>query len=170
MTPGEFDRLAENPDLEVLCLAVHDETGDMEAEVGSDALTRPQLTVYCVEVFFGLTCNGGFESLFNGAYRWTVPHAVEALRRVGLDQYASTLEAAIAHLFPEGVPSDKDVYDDAVESIYDAFEESELADRFEDPFEVHEGPFWARYSADEAEFRQKLHAYIVTNRDGFTVA
>ena len=170
MTPAEFDKLVQNSDREVLCHAVHDETGDIEAEAGPDALTPPQLTAYCVEVFFGLTCNGGFQSLFNGAYQWTVPHTVQALRRVDLNHYASTLENAIARLFPEGIPSDKGVYDDAVESIYDAFEESELADRFEDPFEVHEEPFWDHYNADESEFRQKLHAYIVANREGFTEA
>lgn len=168
MTPAEFDRLAQNPNREILCHAVHSETGLIEAKAGPDVLTSPQLTAYCVEVFFGLTCNGGFQSLFDGAYRWTVPHAVRALQRVGLEHYASILERAIERLFPEGIPSDGSLYEDAIEKIYETFDESELADRFEDPFEVHEEPFWTRYNADETEFRKKLYAYIVANRGGFT--
>jgi hypothetical protein len=109
-------------------------------------------------------------TLFNGTYQWSVLHAGQALRLVSLEDYARTLDVAIARLSPQGIPIDESVYDDAVENLYDPFEESDLAEEFDDPFEVHEESFWTRYNTDETEFRHKLHAYIVANRSGFTEA
>jgi len=167
MTKEKFDRLRGIEDKELVCHVIHSDSGDIEAERGEESLTEGQLTAYCVEVFFGLTCNGGYQSLVNGAYEWTVPHSAASLRRVGLSDYADDFDDAIKNWFPTGIPDDPDAYCDRIDQLYEDFEDSPDAKNFSDPFEVYEDGFWKRYQKDETEFRRLLHAYIVANEDAF---
>jgi len=167
MTPDKFTALSADADLERLCHAVHDETGTTHAVSGEQSLSVPQVTAYCAEVFFGLTLNGGFQSLFAGAYQWTVPHTASSLRAVGLSEFADVMDNAVSNLFPNGIPTDEDEYDSAIDKLYDEFDESPLADQFEDPFEIHETRFWEVYQQDEIRFRTNIHRYLLENQYGF---
>ena len=167
MTPDTFATLSAEPDLERLCHAVHDETGTTHAVSGEQSLTLPQVTAYCAEVFFGLTLNGGFQSLFAGAYQWTVPHAASSLRTVGLDDFADVMDNAVSNLFPNGIPTDDDEYDSAIDTLCDEFDQSALAEQFDDPFEVHETRFWELYQQDKSRFRMQIHRYILEHPNGF---
>lgn len=169
MTPEAFTTLSPDSNLERLCHAVHGESGVAHAVSGANSLSAPQLTAYCVEVFFGLTLNGGFQSLFNGAYQWTVPHSANALRTVNLPEFADVMDNAVQKLFPDGVPSSAAEYDSVIERLYDDFDESELVDDYEDPFEIYEDRFWNLYHQDEHKFRLMLHKFICDNQAGFVV-
>lgn len=158
MTASQFEKLRVSRDKELVTHVVHDEVGDIQEERGTSAQTEGQLTVYCVETFFGLTCNGGFQSVFYGEYGWILPFLSASLRRAELEHYAGVFDAAVAALFPNGIPSDEDEYEDYMDKLYESAE---------DPFEAHEDEFWTRNNEDKVEFRTKLHAYVLSNQQEF---
>ena len=169
MNSREFEDLRIREDMEAFAHAIHDEAALIHERQGPKALTEGQLAVYCVETFFGLTCNGGFQSGFYGSYEWIVPHVSDALQRVGLVEYGITFDNAVSKFFPKRVPTDEDDYEQKIDDIYDEFEESDLSDEYEDPFEIHEAGFWDRYNEDKTEFRRALYHYILTNREEFVI-
>ena len=70
MLPYDFARLQDTPDQEALCHAVFDEANTKWQFEGRHAINAEQVTVICVETFFGEVLNGGFDQyLWNSSGR-----------------------------------------------------------------------------------------------------
>lgn len=167
MTPQQFDKLAADPNPEALCHAVHIETGDAIVDYYVDLRSNPRRIAYYVEVFFGLICNGGFDALFTGAYSWTVRYSADALRTVGLDQYATMMENVVKRVFPDGIPASDEEMHALTDQLWDDFEDSQEAEDYDDPFEICEAEFWELYRHSKSEFRIRLHSYILAHKEAF---
>lgn len=170
MTPQQFDKLAIDPDLEILCHAVHSETSDAIVEYYDDLSSNPRRIAYYVEVFFGLICNGGLDALFTGAYSWTVRYSADALRSVGLVEYATAMENVVKRVFPNGIPDSDEEIQSFTDQLWEDFEESPNAAEYDDPFEIYEAEFWELHSRSKSEFRKRLHAYICAHKVAFCTA
>ena len=155
-------------DQEDACLIIHDLNGGLCCEKGFKNVSQEVQTIYTVELFFGLTSNGGFQSFFFGAYQEVAPYIVDSLKRVKLFKYASIVEGAIYKLFPEGIPLCEDAYEQKIDEIYEQFEESELAEELDDPFEQYEEGFWELYDMDGKSFRPEMMSYILKHKQAFT--
>jgi hypothetical protein len=161
MLPYDFANHMNSSNKEVACHAVFDEIHTKWTFEGRDALNEAQLTVLCVETFFGEVCNGGFEQyLFNEAGR-NASLGPAALRRVGLPDYAELLEQVLARCVNKPEKNDFGISEDFFESP--EFDE----DKENEPLEDLEERFFEIYSANKAEFREKLFDYIVTNETAF---
>lgn len=167
MTPQQFDKLAADSEPEVLCHAVHVETGDAIVDYFGELRSNPRRIAYYVEVFFGLICNGGFDALFTGAYSWTVRYSADALRSVGLVEYATVMDNVVKRVFPDGIPDSDDEIQAITDQLWDDFEESPNAADYDDPFEIYEAEFWELHRRRQSEFRNRLHSYICAHKDAF---
>jgi hypothetical protein len=160
MLPYDFAKIRECPDKEAACHAVVDEAHTKWTFEGRDAINESQLTVICVETFFGEVCNGGLSQyLFNESGR-IASFGPEALRRVGLPQYAAILGDALQ--LCANAPEENEFG-----ILEDYFEPPESDDDSDGPLDDLDHRFFELYSADKSEFRDKLFRYIVEHETDF---
>jgi hypothetical protein len=162
MTPYDFNLLCSNKDTEAACHAVFDQAHDKWTEHGRASLTEGEITVLCVETFFGETCNGGlFQYLWNES-GMLAQYASAALRRVGLEKYAAIADQTLARCV---VTTEED--EDHPDKIITRHELPGEVNDDDEPFADLEGMFFALYFADKQEFRRKMLAYILSNESQF---
>lgn len=159
MNDYEFSKVCGYKDPERAIEIVFDEAHDKWTTEGRSGLTEGQLTVLAVETFFGEVLNGGFYQYFSNESGGLSLLAPNALRRVGLDAYATVLQPFLA-LFPDATPAeDTEVRQSQLDGIADRYDEEK--------FEKMEEPFWDLIKANKREFRTKLFDYIMANRSQF---
>jgi hypothetical protein len=161
MTPETFKRLRDTQDEELLSHVVCAEADDAFFSKGLRAVKASQLTVLCVETFFGEVCNGGLMQFIDNQSR-IARFAPEALDTVGLLTYSPLLREALGRC--TNSPEENDF--------------GELQDVWECPdSEHHDGPFhdlderfFELYFAEKAEFRHKLFAYLISHEAEFVAS
>src|SRR5262245_33922783 len=95
MTTAEFSKIKAASDKEAACHYIFNEASDIWPLGQPDTLTEGQITVICVETFFGEACNGGIVQYFdNIAGEWAF-RGVDSLQRAGLPAYADILKRAL---------------------------------------------------------------------------
>jgi hypothetical protein len=162
MLPYDFAKLRESSDKQAVCHAVFDEAHTKWTDEGRGAINEAQLTVLCVETFFGEVCNGGFaQYLFNESGR-NAGFGPDALRRVGLPQYALVLEDVLKRCKNSPEHNDFGIAEDFFEA------EAEWEDDDDDgPLGDLDDRFFALYFANKKEFREKLFQFILDHEADF---
>ncbi|HUG71451.1 MAG TPA: DUF4375 domain-containing protein [Pirellulaceae bacterium] len=162
MLPYDFAKIRECPNKEAACHAVFDEAHTKWTFEGRNAINESQLTVMCVETYFGEVCNGGIDQyLFNESGR-NASFGPEALRRVGLSKYAVILEEALTRC--TNTPEENDF------GVMEDFFEPPESDEDDGPLGDLNERFFALYFENKTEFRDKLLRYIVDNEPDFVSA
>ena len=160
MLPYDFAKIRECPDKEAACHAVFDEAHTKWTFEGRNAINESQLTVMCVETYFGEVCNGGLDQyLFNESGR-NASFGPEALRRVHLPKYAAILEEALNRC--TNTPEENEFG-----IMEDFFEPPDSDDDDDGPLGDLDQRFFKLYFANKTEFRDKLFQYIVDNEPDF---
>lgn len=163
MTPYDFSRLMSSEDSEAICHGVFDQAHDKWTQDGRAALTEGELTVLCVEAFFGETLNGGLEQYLFNESGLLAQFGCASLRRVELDKYAVILNKTLARCT---TTTEED--EDYADKIVTRHEPPETDDE-DGPFSDLEEEFFALYFADKEEFRRHLESYIRNNEDQFVL-
>ena len=160
MTPYDFSKLQDEPDLERAIGIVFDEAHDKWAdERSAECLTEGQITVLVVETYFGEVMNGEHYQYFSNESGGLANFAPAVLRRVGLDEFVPVVEAFIA-LFPDNrVPEDAGERQQTLDRIADEYD-----DEF---FERLESQFFELCPGGYDFYRKKLFAYILSHEDQF---
>jgi Domain of unknown function (DUF4375) len=161
MLPYDFAKLRDCPDKEAACHAVFYEAHNKWSFEGRREINESQLTVLCVETFFGEVCNGGLDQyLWNSSGR-IASFGPDALRRVGLPDYSGILEEALrrcANSLKENEFGERE----------DFFEPPAWDDDDDDgPLEDLDDRFFDLYNANKTEFREKLFRFIMDNEPDF---
>jgi hypothetical protein len=117
--------------------------------------------VLCVETFFGAMCDGGITTWFDWCHARLAPFVPDALRAVGLPEFAVCAERALAVHIDAPYPSIVVDWDPILERIRD----SQLDEDFEPKYDPIETEFFGLYHAEPARFRTALHAYILKHFD-----
>ena len=144
--------------------AVHTVTSDASRkwrEHGKASLTEGQITVLCVEWFFGEVCNGGIDQyLFNQSGRMA-SEGPGALERVQLHEYANILRSALSRCdnHPDNSENDfgerEDYYSPDPELLgVHALDDLDRA-------------FFTLYHSNQREFRDRLYEYILAHEEDF---
>jgi hypothetical protein len=163
MTVAEFSRIKAATNKEAACHCIFDKASDIWQLEDPDTLTEGQITVICVETFFGEVCNGGIvQYLDNIAGEWAF-RGVDSLQRVGLPAYADILKRALHLHHPAPIPTDRKTWLLELEALRD----THLSDSFEDDYDSYDREFFALYHRNRTEFRDRLFSYIVQNEDEF---
>jgi hypothetical protein len=163
MLPYDFFKIRDCGDKEAACHAVFDEAHSKWTVEGRGAINESQLTVMCVETFFGEVCNGGLDQyLFNESGR-NASFGPAALRRVGLPNYAEILEEALARC--TNTPEENEF--GIMEDFFEPTESDDSDDDDDDPLGDLDDRYFELYFANKTEFRDKLFQYIVDNEDDF---
>jgi hypothetical protein len=114
--------------------------------------------VLCVETFFGAMCDGGVVTWFDWDHGRLAHLVPDALRAVGLPEFASCADKALDVHFPPPYPGTIQAWAEAIEQIRDA----QLEDDFDKSvYDAVEEEFFALYHADNTYFRNKLHRYVL---------
>jgi len=162
MLPYDFAKIRNCADKERACHAVFDEAHTKWTFEGRDAINESQLTVMCVETYFGEVCNGGLDQyLFNESGR-NASFGPEALRRVGLPKYAEILEEALARCTNTPAKNDLGIMEDFFEPPG-----SDDGDDDDGPLGDLDNRFFELYFANKSEFRENLFRYILDNEADF---
>jgi hypothetical protein len=161
MLSYDFARLRDTPDKEALCHAVFDEAHSKWTLDGLTALNLEQITVICVETFFGEVLNGGLEQFLSNESGRLASHGPAALRRVGLPEYGDILEQVLARCTNTPAVNDHGIQEDFFESP--EHDDDDAAD----PLQDLDDRFFEFYFANKLEFREKLFEYIVANEAAF---
>jgi hypothetical protein len=153
-------RQAQSP--EAACHLVCDATDDAFYFGNPDDITGWIRDVLCVETFFGSMCDGGVVTWFDWDHGRLAHLVPEALRAVGLPEFAYFADKALAVHFPPPYPATIQGWDEAIEKIRDA----QLEDDFDESvYDAVEKEFFALYHADNTFFRSKLHGYVLAQFD-----
>lgn len=163
MLPYDFARLRDTPDKEALCHAVFDETHTKWTFAGLAALNAEQMTVMCVETFFGEVLNGGLEQYLSNESGRLASHGPAALRRVGLPEYGDILEQVLARCTNKPAVNDHGIPED----FFEVPEHDDDVDDTADPLQDLDDRFFEFYFANKLEYREKLFEYIVANEAAF---
>lgn len=151
-------RQARSP--EAACHLFFDATEDAFYCGNPDDITGWIRDVLCVETYFGAMCDGGVFTWFEWNHGRLAHLVPDALRAVGLPEFAPGAEKALAVHFPPPYPATIQEWCEAIEHIRDA----QLEDDFDESvYDAAEKEFFALYHADNAHFRTKLHAYVLAH-------
>lgn len=161
MLPYDFAKLRNSANKERACHAVFNEAHTKWSSEGGDTINESQRTVMCVETYFGEVCNGGLDQyLFNESGR-IASYGPEALRRVGLPQYAAILEEALSRSKNSPQMNEFGIMEDFFEpSVADDDDEDGSLDDLNDRF-------FELYFANKTEFRDKLFQFILDHEVDF---
>jgi hypothetical protein len=145
--------------MEAACHPVFDEATKRLAVAGRGALTEGQITVVCVETFFGEVCNGGLQQyLINQSP--TASACANALRRVGLAAYAEIIEQTLQ------ICTNRPALNEFGELEDDFWlPDFETDDDF--PLKELDTRFFEFYFAEEDEFRRHLFQYVIDHESEF---
>jgi|GEM_PF-2487766 len=157
-TQKQAIRQARSP--EAACHVVYDATDDAFYSGDPDDITGWMRDVLCVETFFGAMCDGGVVTWFDWDHGRVAHLVPDALRAVGLPEFASGADKALAVHFPPPYPATIQGWSEAIEQIRDA----QLEDDFDESvYDAIEQEFFALYHADSSYFRTKLHGYVLAH-------
>lgn len=149
-------RQARSP--EAACHVVYDASDDVFYFGNADDITGWIRDVLCVETFFGAMCDGGLVTWFDWDHGRLAHLVPDALRAVGLPEFAPCAEKALAVHAAPPYPSTIQGWAGVIEQIRDA----QLEDDFdESAYEAAEKEFFALYHADSKHFRNRLHGYVL---------
>ncbi len=149
-------RQARSP--EAACHLVYHATDDAFYFGDPDDITGWIRDVLCVETFFGAMCDGGVVTWFDWDHGRLAHLVPDALRAVGLPEFASGADKALAVHFPPPYPATIQEWSEAIEHIRDA----QLEDGFDESvYDSIEQEFFALYHADKTRFRTQLHRYVL---------
>jgi len=162
MTTYDFSLLRSRNDAEAVCDAVFGQAHDKWTEHGRALLTEGEITVLCVETFFGETCNGGLWQYLWNESGILAQYASAALRRVGLDKFGTIADQTLARCV---VTTEED--EDHPDRIITRYELPGEITSDDEPFADLEEKFFALYFSDKSEFRRKMLAYILNNEEQF---
>lgn len=115
-------------------LQITDVIYDKEAELGYDALTDAEKTVFCVDGLLREMENGGFVQFFHHEVGAHAEDTLEALERIKAKETYTLLDRLVAFFDDRHVPQDEDERIsrfDQIESEY-ADDIAEIDDRFYD--------------------------------------
>ena len=162
MLPYDFAKIRISTNKEAACHAVFDEAHIKWIFAGRNAINDSQLTVLCVETFFGEVCNGGLDQYLGNESGRNASFGSEALRRVGLPKYAEILEDALTRCTNTPLENEFGIMEDF-------FEPSESDGNGDDdgPLGDLDNRFAELYFANKTEFRDKLFQFILDNEDDF---
>jgi len=159
-TQKQAIRQARSP--EAACHVVYHATDDAFYLGEPDDISGWIRDVLCVETFFGAMCDGGVDTWFDWDHGRLAHLVPDALRAVGLPEFASCADKALAIHFAPPYPSTVHGWDEAIEQIRDA----QLEDDFDEAaYDEIEKEFFALYHADSTHFRTKLYSYILAHLD-----
>jgi hypothetical protein len=161
MLPYEFAELRTRADEQAACHAIFDEAHTSWSYTGRGSINSSQLTVMCVETFFGEVLNGGIEQYLTNESGRNASFGPDALRRVGLSAYAAILDEALKSCI--NTPEENDFGD--VEDFYEP--PPACDDDADDPFGDFDHRIYELYNANPAKFREKLFQFIMENEDDF---
>ncbi|OYW76562.1 MAG: hypothetical protein B7Z37_08180 [Verrucomicrobia bacterium 12-59-8] len=149
-------RYARTP--EVACHLVYHATDDAFNSRYPDDITGWIRDVLCVETYFGAMCDGGVVTWFDWDHGRLAHLVPDALRAVGLPEFAPGAEKALEIHLPPPYPATIQGWSAAIEQIRDA----QLEDDFDaSAYDAIEQEFFALYHADKTYFRTKLHRYVL---------
>ncbi|WP_397385635.1 DUF4375 domain-containing protein [Prosthecobacter sp.] len=149
-------RQAQSP--EAACHLVCDVADDAFFSGNPDDITGWIRDVLCVETYFGAMCDGGVVTWFDWDHGRLAHLVPDALRAVGLPEFAPGAEKALAVHFPPPYPATIQEWSETIEKIRDA----QLEDDFhKSVYDAIEQEFFALYFADKTSFRTKLHGYVL---------
>ncbi len=163
MKKEQFERAKSSPDKGVLVHLVCNEADALFYSDNPDGLSTAQCTVLSVETFFGAVCDGGMAAWFDLDHGQLAHRCPEALRRVGLEEYAALAEETLRFHHAEALPTTCAGWEPHLHRIRGRHEE-------EDPAEVYtafDTRFFALFQGNPAEFRERLFGYIVEHESEF---
>lgn len=122
-----------------------------------DEITGWIRDVLCVETFFGAMCDGGVDTWFDWDHGRLAHLVPDALRAVGLPEFAACADKALAVHFPPPYPATIQEWAEAIEKIRAA----QRKNVFKSVYDAIEEEFFALYFTDKTYFRNKLHRYVL---------
>lgn len=159
MLPHDFAKIRGCTDQEAACRAVFEEAHTKWSFEGRAAINRSQLTVMCVETFFGEVCNGGLDQYLCNESGRNASFGPEALRSVSLPRYAKILEEALARCTNAPEQNEFGITEDFFEPPESTGNDAPLSDL--------DDRFFKLYFENETAFRDKLFKYILRNEADF---
>ena len=163
MKKEHFERAKNSPDKGVLVHLVCNEADAMFYSDDPDGLSTPHCTVLSVETFFGAVCDGGMAAWFDLDHGQLAHRGPEALRRVGLDEYAKLAEETLRFHHQEALPATVAEWGPHLHRIRAQHDEEDHAEIYA-PFEAQ---FFALLQRNPSEFRERLFDYIVEHEADF---
>lgn len=158
LTSAQRQAIRQAPSPEAACHWVCDATDDAFYFGNADDITGWIRDVLCVETFFGAMCDGGVVTWFDWDHGRLAHLVPEALRAVGLPEFAACADKALAVHFPPPYPATILEWAETIEKIRDA----QLEDEFDgSAYDDIEKEFFALYHADSKRFRTVLHRYVL---------
>jgi len=158
LTPAQKQAIRQTSSAEAACHWVCDATDDAFYSGNADDITGWIRDVLCVETYFGAMCDGGVDTWFDWDHGRPAHLVPEALRAVGLPEFASCAEKALAIHCAPPYPSTILEWSEIIEKIRDA----QLEDDFDDSaYDDIEEEFFALYHADSKRFRTVLQRYVL---------
>lgn len=163
MKREQFERAKQCADKGVLVHLVCNEADALFYSEDPDGLSTAHCTVLTVETFFGAVCDGGMAAWFDHDHGQLAHRCPDALRRVGLDEYAALAEETLRFHHQEALPATVAEWGQHLHRIRCRHCE-------EDPAEIYAGfdtLFFALLQANPSEFRDRLFDYIVEHEAEF---
>jgi hypothetical protein len=163
MKREQFERAKKSADKGVLVHLVCNEADAMFYSDDPDGLSTPHCTVLTVETFFGAVCDGGMAAWFDLDHGQLAHRCPEALRRVGLEEYARLAEETLRFHHQEALPATVAEWGQHLHRIRCRHCEEDPAEIYE-PFDT---AFFALLQRNPSEFRDRLFEYIVEHEAEF---
>ncbi|MCU1329637.1 MAG: hypothetical protein JWN34_5007 [Bryobacterales bacterium] len=163
MKKEQFERAKKSPDKGVLVHLVCNEADALFYSDEPEALSTQHCTVLTVETFFAAICDGGMAAWFDLDHGQLAHRCPEALRRVGLDEYAALAEETLRFHCKEALPTTVADWGQHLHRIRCRHCE-------EDPADVYasfDTAFFASLQRNPSEFRARLYDYIVEHESDF---
>lgn len=160
LTEAQKQAIRDAKSPESACHVVYDATDDAFYFGCADDISGWMRDVLCVETFFGAMCDGGVTTWFDWDHGRLAHLVPDALRAVGLPEYSSCAETALAVHTSPPFPTTISDWAVVIEQIRGAHLEDDFDDSVYDPIE---NDFFAIYHADNTYFRKKLHDYVVSH-------
>lgn len=158
LTETQKQAIRQARSVEAACHIVCEATDDAFYFGRADDIAGWIRDVLCVETFFGAMCDGGITTWFDWDHGRLAHLVPDALRAVGLPEFASCADKALAVHTKPPFPTTIQGWDSIIERIRD----TQLEDEFDNEvYEPIEKEFFALYHADPTCFRTKLHDYVL---------
>ena len=163
MKKEQLERARKSPDKGVLVHLVCNEADALFYSDEPDGLSEPQCTVLCVETFFSAVCDGGMAAWFDQDHGQLAHRCPDALRRLGLPEYAILAEKALRCHYQDALPETASAWGQQLERI-----RSQHCD--EDCSEMYlplDEQFFDLFQRNPREFRDRLFDYIIEHEASF---
>lgn len=160
LTTAQKQAIRQAPSPEAACHLVYHATDDAFYFGDADDITGWIRDVLCVETFWGAMCDGGVVTWFDWDHGRLAHRVPEALRAVGLSEFAPCAEKALAVHSAPPYPDTLKEWDEIIERIRDA----QLEDDFDTSvYDEIEKEFFALHHEDSTRFRTQLYRYVLSH-------